>query len=200
MEMRPFSRSTTTIARSTSSSGGACAPEPAAPEPAPSPGLDVMTSIYPAHDGHSSAAMSYSWTDRPKVPQIPAKCPPTSQPGPIYRHALPSWSVRHRGEDLLLGERQRAHADTEGVAEGVGDGRGGGALRGFSDAQRRILVTRQQLHLHRGHLGEPQNRIAVPGVAGHGEAVETHAFLQRPTGRLDRAALDLVLSTVGVDH
>ena len=51
------------IARSTSSSGSACGPEPAAPEPAPSPGLDVMTAIYPAHDGHSSAARSCSWTD-----------------------------------------------------------------------------------------------------------------------------------------
>src|SRR6185312_365616 len=120
IEMRPSSRSTATMARSTSSSGGACAPEPAS-----SPGLDVMTSMYrPAMAIRLILGAVLGLIDH-KFRRFPSNAHPA--------HGG-SWSVRHRGEDLLLGERQRAHADTEGVAEGVANGRGGGTLRSFSDA------------------------------------------------------------------
>ena len=81
----------------------------------------------------------------------------------------------------------------------VGDGGRSGSLRSLPHTERRIALVGEEFDVHRGHLGEPQNRIALPGVAGDVARVEAHALLQRPTRRLDGTALDLILRTVGVD-
>ena len=75
-----------------------------------------------------------------------------------------------------------------------------GPVRRLAGAERLLLGPRDDLHLDRGHLGEAQDRIGLPGVAGDARAVEAHRLLQHPAGGLDGAALDLVGHAVRIDH
>ena len=54
-------------------------------------------------------------------------------------------------------------------------------------------------HGHPGHLGEPQDRVAVPVHRGDPGPVEADPLAQRPAGALHRPALDLVAHPVRVD-
>jgi long-chain acyl-CoA synthetase len=107
--------------------------------------------------------------------------------------------IRHGRDDVLGGQRQRPDPDAERVGQRVADGRGHRPVRGLTDAQRRVPAAGQQLHVYRRDLGKPQDRVALPGVAGHREPVEAYPLLQCPADGLDGAALQLVPGAVRVD-
>ena len=92
-----------------------------------------------------------------------------------------------------------AHPDAERVVNRVGDRGRRWALRALADSQGRIAFRRNEFDVDCGHLGEPQDGVGLPGVAGDIQSVEPHPLFERPTGGLDRTALDLIGRTVGVD-
>src|ERR687897_1828214 len=81
----------------------------------------------------------------------------------------------------------------------MGARRGGRSMGGLSRADWLLVRPRDDLDLDRRHFGEGQDRVALPGIAGHALAVEADRFLERPARRLDRPALDLIDDAVGVD-
>src|SRR6188472_3841803 len=50
------------------------------------------------------------------------------------------------------------------------------------------------------HLGEAQDRVALPAVGGDPTVSEANALLEGPARRLDDAALDLVRRAIRIDH
>jgi hypothetical protein len=71
-------------------------------------------------------------------------------------------------------------------------GGAGGALAGLAGAQRRLVRLVQQHGFYLRHLGEGQDRVAVPVPAGDAGGGELHRLLQRPRHRLDNATFSLV--------
>ena len=62
-------------------------------------------------------------------------------------------------------EGKVADAYAEGGVDGVRDGGGGGPLRGLAGAERRLVAV-DEVHVDLGRRGEPQDRVALPVVAG----------------------------------
>src|SRR4051812_22510963 len=94
---------------------------------------------------------------------------------------------------------QVADAYAEGGVDRVRDRGGGGSLRGLTGAERR-LVARDEVYVDAGRRGEPQDRIALPVVAGDSAPVEAHSLERGPARRLHRTAGELVAGAVWVDH
>src|SRR5919112_586144 len=94
---------------------------------------------------------------------------------------------------------QVADAYAEGGVHSVRDRGGGWSLRGLPGAERRLVAVDEVYADARG-LGEPQDRVALPVVAGDPAPVEAHPLDRGPARRLHRAARQLVASAVGVDH
>ena len=73
----------------------------------------------------------------------------------------------HRGDDALAGDRQVAHAHAERVEHGVGDRRRRRPVRRLAGAQRRLVRAASRISTSTArHLGEAQDRVGLPGVAG----------------------------------
>jgi len=97
-------------------------------------------------------------------------------------------------------ERQFAKAHAGGVEDGVGDGRRTRDGRGFADAHRRLVLSRQHQDVDLRNVRKFDDRVGAPFSAGHRSAIERHLFHQRAAGRLDNVAVDLVAHAVRIDH
>ena len=71
-------------------------------------------------------------------------------------------SSAHRRDDALARDRQVANAHAQRIEDGVADGCGRGTVRRLSGTDGLLLGPVDDLHLHRRHLREAQDRIASP--------------------------------------
>ena len=62
------------------------------------------------------------------------------------------------------------------------------------------MLARQHHHVNGWQLGEGQDRVAAPFLAGHGRFFKADLFLEHPAGGLDDVAVDLVTHAFRVDH
>ncbi len=62
------------------------------------------------------------------------------------------------------------------------------------------MLTRQHHHVDGRQLGEGQDRVAAPFLAGHGRRFEADLLLEYAAGGLNDIAVDLVAHAFGVDH
>jgi len=127
---------------------------------------------------------------------------PPARPGRLRADCFALAQVRDRlvrmAHDVLLGERQRAHPHPSALQTALPMAAAWDPAPS-PDAESRVSVPRQQLHVNRRYLGEPQNRICLPGIAGHTVPVEAHLFFSVQLVAWTRR-LDLVRGTVRVDH
>src|SRR5205823_5593422 len=72
-------------------------------------------------------------------------------------------------------------------------------LRRFANAHRGTIGTRHDLDIDRGPFRATQNWIGLPAITRYARPIEAHRLLKRPTGRLNRAAFDLIRDTVRVN-
>lgn len=86
-----------------------------------------------------------------------------------------------------------------GMVDGVGDGCGGGALRGFAGAQGGLVGAVDDDDFDLGGLVHVEDRVRGPVAAGNVMLVEANLFEECPAGGLDHAAFDLVFDAVEVD-
>src|SRR6185437_8616629 len=124
---------------------------------------------------------------------------PAHGPRRHSEYSLGSSGFLHCRDQALARDRQIADAHAEAVEYGVRNGRGDRAMRGFTGADRIDLGALDHLDLNLRHFGETQDRIVSPAIAGDTLTIKPHTLLQDPACRLDRAALDLVDHSVGID-
>src|SRR5262245_56875922 len=115
----------------------------------------------------------------------------------VLAGALARLDGRHHG---LRRDRQVADTYTDRRGDGIADRGGGGALGRLAGADRGKVGPVEDVHVDLRALAEAQDRVGLPVAAGDRAPVEADPFLQRPAGRLRRAARDLVADAVGVDH
>ena len=87
----------------------------------------------------------------------------------------------------------------------IRNGRGGGALGGFTCTQWRIerfsilRIAGHEVYLYLRHFTETQDRVGIPMRAGDIICIPMRLFFQGPAGRLNSAAFQLRDGTVGMD-
>src|SRR5260221_11034037 len=105
--------------------------------------------------------------------------------------ALPGDTLRQRLLHPFRRERQRAQSLAGRVGDGIGDRRGGRALRAFAHAEKAFFGTIEQHHLDLRHVLEVNDRVVRPRLRRDARAVVSHRLHQRPAPRLGDAAPDL---------
>src|SRR5262249_563372 len=73
------------------------------------------------------------------------------------------------------------------------------SLCALADAEKSLIGTVQEHHVHLGHLVEADDGIVGPRARGDTRAIEADGLLECPARGLDDAALDLIDDAVGVD-
>src|SRR5215203_1701783 len=102
-------------------------------------------------------------------------------------------------DDGFCVQGQSADPDAQSRVNGVRDRGGGGSLRGLPGTEGRLIAV-DEVYVDPRRRGEPQDRVALPVVAGDPAPVEADTLGRRPAGRLHRAAGQLVAGAVGIDH
>src|SRR3954452_4125000 len=92
-----------------------------------------------------------------------------------------------RSDDGFGVQGQLADAYAEGGMQGVRNGGGGGALCGLTGTERRLVAV-DEVYVDARGGGEPQDRVALPVVAGDSAPVEAHPLDRGPARRLHRTA------------
>src|SRR4051812_38530225 len=90
-------------------------------------------------------------------------------------------------------------AYAQSVEDGIGNRSRNRPQGRFSGPQRLHLRSGYQNSLNFRHFAEAKNRIVGPARTDDALPVKTDALLQRPTGGLDSAPLELVKHTIRID-
>src|SRR4051812_47947154 len=90
-------------------------------------------------------------------------------------------------DDGFCVQGQVPNAYAEGGVDGVRDRGGGRSLRGLTRTERRLVAV-DEVYVDERRRREPENRVALPVVAGDAAPVEPDALDGGPAGRLHRAS------------
>src|SRR4051794_22188365 len=102
-------------------------------------------------------------------------------------------------DDRFCIQGQVADAYADRGVDGVRDRGGRRPLRGLAGTEGGLIAL-DEVYVDAGCGGEPQDRVALPVVAGDPAPVEAHSFDRGPARRLDGAPGQLVAGAVGIDH
>src|SRR5260221_13210596 len=78
--------------------------------------------------------------------------------------------LRERLLHPLRRERQRAQPYSRGVCDGIGDRRGGRALRAFAHAEETLFGAVEKHDFDSRHIAEVDDRVVRPGLRGDARA------------------------------
>src|SRR5262249_60564442 len=80
-----------------------------------------------------------------------------------------------------------------------GDGRNRRPLRSLAGAKRALVGAVDELDLDLGRFRHGEDRIGEPIARLDAVTIELYLLVQRPAGRLDDAAFDLICEAVPID-